>query len=121
LENFQAVFGHFWAFVAPVYKGFSGNFKIAGKPDVSLVGASKVPILVSVIVKQGASAIPVRVACNCWWDPSQSQWSSLSQSSSIWLANAMIPKASEASKKTLNLLFSILQWGACFIMFFGPF
>jgi hypothetical protein len=29
------------------------------------------------------------------------------------------PKASEASKKTLNYLFAILQWGACFIVFFG--
>jgi len=31
---------------------------------------------------------------------------------SSWLADAMIPKASEASKKTLNSPFSILQWGA---------
>jgi hypothetical protein len=43
----------------------------------------------------------------------------LFQSSSIPQASAIAQKASEASKKTLNLPFSILQWGACFTLFFG--
>jgi hypothetical protein len=41
---------------------------IQGMSDVPLVGAGKVPILVLVIVKQGASAIPVR-AENGWENP----------------------------------------------------
>jgi hypothetical protein len=50
---------------------------------------------------------------------SSSQSTSIPQASSIWLADAMIPKASVASKKTLKYLFAILQWGACFMCFFG--
>jgi len=42
----------------------------------------------------------------------------LFQSSSIPQASVIAQKASEASKKTLNLPFSILQWGACFTLFF---
>jgi hypothetical protein len=39
--------------------------------------------------------------------------------SAEWLASAISQKASVASKKTLNYLFAILQWGACFTLFFG--
>jgi hypothetical protein len=43
---FLATFGHLWRLFI---RAFLGHFKIAGKPDVSLVGAGNYPILVSVV------------------------------------------------------------------------